>query len=128
VVFIAYCLAVLLFCLAFYYTRLLATCSQVIVVAQQAITTITDKNTDDEAKEEAAKAAAVSILKNSFILIFKIVITLGAAVLPLSLANITGLANFSETSEFALRLDVLLITTVIVSAAVFLGRKLLGKK
>jgi hypothetical protein len=128
VVFITYCLAVLLFCLAFYYTRLLATCSQVIVVAQQAVTTITDKNTDDDAKEEAAKAAAVSILKNSFILIFKIVITLGAAVLPLSLANITGLADFSETSEFALRLDVLLITTVIVSAAVFLGRKLLGKK
>jgi hypothetical protein len=128
VVFITYCLAVLLFCLAFYYTRLLATCSQVLVVAQQAVTKITDKNTDDEAKEEAAKAAAVSILKNSFILIFKIVITLGAAVLPLSLANITGLANFSETSEFALRLDVLLITTVIVSAAVFLGRKLLGKK
>lgn len=127
-VFITYCLAVLLFCLAFYYTRLLATCSQVLVVAQQAVTKITDKNTDDEAKEEAAKAAAVSILKNSFILIFKIVITLGAAVLPLSLANITGLANFSETSEFALRLDVLLITTVIVSAAVFLGRKLLGKK
>lgn len=127
-VFITYCLAVILFCVAFYYTKLLATCGQIIIVAQQAVTTITDKSIDDDAKEKAAKAAAVNIFKSSFLLLFKMVITFGAAILPLFLADVTGLASFSETSEYALRLDVLLITTIVASAIVFLGRKLLSKQ
>ena len=97
-------------------------------MARQAVTTITDNSLDDDAKEKAAKAAAVSIFRASFLLLFKIVITLGVTVLPIWLANVTGLASFPETSEFALRLDVLLITTIIVSAIVLLGRKLLGKQ
>ena len=127
-VFITYCLAVVLFCVAFYFTKLLPTCSRIIVMAQQAVTTITDNSLDDDAKEKAAKAAAVRIFRNSFLLLFKIVITLGVAVSPIWLADVTGLASFPETSEFALRLDVLLITTIIVSGIVLLGRKLLSKQ
>ena len=125
---ITYCLAVILFCMAFYFTKLLATCNRIIITVQQAVTTITDKYIDDNAKEKAAKAAAVNIIKSSFLLLFKIVITFGTAVLPLFLADITGLADFSETSEYALRLDVLLITTIVASVIVFIGRKLLSKQ
>ena len=127
-VIIIYCLAVILFCVAFYFTKLLNTCSQIVIMAKQALSTVTDKSLGDEAKEKAAKVAAVNILKNSFFLLFKILITIGAAILPLWLADIAGMANFSDTSEFALRLDVLLITTIVASAIAFLGRKLLSKQ
>ena len=127
-VFITYCLAVILFCVAFFFTKLLTTCSQIIILTQQAMSVVIDKNLDDAAKEKSAKDAAVNIFKNSFFLLLKILITFGAAILPLLLADITGMANFSETSEFALRLDVLLITTIVASAIVFIGRKLLSKQ
>ena len=125
---ITYCLAVILFCAAFYFTKLLTTCTQIIDISHQAIATIADKSRDDDVKEKAAKVAAVSIFRKSFSLSVKIVITLVATVFPLWLADITGMANFSETSEFALRLDVLLVTTIIVSIIVFFGRKLLSRQ
>ena len=125
---ITYCLAVILFCVAFYFTKLLTTCKQIIVIALQAMTTITDVNLDDAAKEKATKAAAINMLKNSFSLVIKFLIIIGVTVLPLWLADVTGMVNFSVTSKFALRLDVLLITTIIAMAIVFLGRKLLNKQ
>ena len=123
-VLITYCLAVLSFCIAFYFTKPLITCSQITVIAKQAVTTITNKNIDDVTKEQATQAAAINILKNSFLLLFKFAGIFGAAVVPVWLADISGIAGSSESREFALRLDVLLITTIGVSAVVFLGIKL----
>lgn len=125
---IIYCLAVILFCVTFYFTKLLTTCTQIIVIAQQAMTTITDVNLNDAAKEKATQAAAINMLRNSFLLLIKFVIIISVTVLPLWLADMAGMAKFSETSEFALRLDVLLITTIVATAIVFIGRKLLRKQ
>jgi hypothetical protein len=123
-----YCIAVILFCAAFYLTKIISTCVQIISVAKQAATTIADKSLDDDTKENAARSASIKILTNSFILFIKIVALLGAAVLPLYIASFAGLADFSESISFAMRMDVLLITTFTVSAAVFIGRKFLKKK
>lgn len=125
---IIYCLAVILFCVTFYFTKLLTTCTQIIVIAQQAMTTITDVNLNDAAKEKATQAAAINMLRNSFLLLIKFVIIISVTVLPLWLADMAGMAKFSETSKFALRLDVLLITTIVATAIVFIGRKLLRKQ
>ena len=127
-VLVTYCLAVISFCLAFYFTRLSTTCGQLIVIAKQAVTTITNKDLDDAAKEKETQAAAIDTLKNAFSLLMKLVAIFGAAVVPIWLADVAGIAKFSETSAFALRLDVLLITTIVASAIVLLGRKLSGKQ
>ena len=127
-VMLIYCLAVLFFCLAFYFTKVIKTCNQIIDISRQSVATITDKNLDDAAKEKATQAAAINMLKNGFSLLAKLMITLGLTVLPLWLADVAGLATSSETSKFAMRLDVLLITTIIVTAIVFIGRKLLSKE
>lgn len=127
-VIITYCLAVFLFCLAFYFTKLVTTCSEIIGITQRALATITDNSLDDAEKEKATKVAALTILKNSFLLVFKIVITFGATILPLLLADFTEIASFSETSKFALRIDVLLITTIVASVIVFLWQKLTTKQ
>ena len=50
-VIITYCLAVFAFCIAFYFTRPLATCSQIFVIVNQAVKTIANKNIDDATKE-----------------------------------------------------------------------------
>ena len=125
---ITYCLAVILFCTAFYFTHIIATCTQIIAVAQTSVVTIIDKNIDDATKEKATQAAAINLLKSSFFLLIKLAVTFGVTVLPLLLADIAGLASFSETSDFSLRFDVLFITTIVVTAIVFLGQKILSKR
>jgi hypothetical protein len=123
---IVYCLAVLLFCLVFYYIRLVATCNQIIATAKQSVKTLSDKNLDDDAKEKATQAAAINMIKGWFVLVIKIVITFGMTLLPLWAADYAGLASFAESSEFSLRIDVLVITTVVVTVIVFVVRKLRG--
>ena len=125
---IIYCLAVLLFCAAFYFTHVVATCKDIIVVAKASVETLSDKSLDDDAKEKATQAAAIKMIKNAFVLLIKIVITLGLTVLPLWLADTAGLASLDETSEFSLRIDVLVITTIVVTAIVFLWRKLFSPR
>ena len=124
---ITYCLAVIFFCTAFYFTHMLTTCNQIITIAKTSVTTITDKNLDDAIKEKATQAAAVNMLKRSFFLLIKLAIIFCATVLPLWLADLAGLASFSDTSNFSLRIDVLLITTIIVTLIAFFWRKLLSK-
>jgi len=127
-VIITYCLAVFAFCIAFYFTRPLATCSQIFVIVNQAVKTIANKNIDDATKEKTTQGAAIDILKNSFSLLFKFSGIFGAAVVPVWLADISEIVEFSEINAFALRLDVLLITTFVASAVVFLGIKLFRKQ
>jgi hypothetical protein len=123
-----YCLAVLLFCAAFYSTSPVATCRQLISTAQIAVRTIVDQNLDDAAKEKATQVAAINMLKNSFFLLIKLTITLGVALLPLWLADVAGFADLSSTIEFSLRIDVLIITTIVVTAIVFFGRQFISKQ
>lgn len=127
-VIITYSFAIFAFCIAFYFTRPLATCSQIIVIVNQAVKTIANKNVDDATKEKTTQVAAVDILKNSFSLLFKFSGIFGAAVVPVWLADMFGIVEFSEISAFVLRLDVLLITTFLASAGVFLGIKLFRKQ
>ena len=97
-------------------------------LARQAVATIIDKDLDDAAKEKETQAAAIDTLKNAFFLLMKLMVIFGAAAAPIWLADIAGIAELSEISAFALRLDILLITTTVASAIVLLGRKLSKKR
>jgi hypothetical protein len=119
-----YCIAIVFFCITFYLTKLPATCNQIFDISKQAITTITDSELDDFAKESATQIAAISMLKKSFILLVKLSAIFGATILPILLADFVGIANYNDIGEFALRLDVLLITTLVASILFFTGRKL----
>lgn len=123
IVAMVYVLAVALFCLSFYYTRTVGTCRQVLSIARESTNVLTDGNLDDLAKENAIKKSAVNMVKQCFVLFFKLFIVLGATVLPLWLADVLQLAALDDTSRFALRWDVLLITTIAVVVPVVMLRK-----
>ena len=114
--------------MAFYLTKPLATCGRIFVMAKRAGATIINENIDDVTKEKTTQAAGIIILKYFFLLLFKFVGIFAAALVPIWLADISEIAGFSETSAFALRFDVLLITTIVASAVVFLRIKLIRKK
>ncbi len=60
------------------------------------------------------------MLKHCAILFMKVLITLGLTYLPVWLASIMNLATLDEISQFAMRWDVLIITTVIAILPVVL--------
>ena len=62
--------------------------------------------------------------QRSLVLALKLALVLGLTVAPLWLADIAGLASMEETAAFSLRIDVLLITTVVVTVLVVGWRKL----
>ena len=68
----------------------------------------------------------MNMIKTAFVLAIKLAAVFGLTVLPLLVADYAGLASLEATSEFSLRLDVLLITTGVVTAVMIVGRKLFG--
>ena len=125
---IVYVLAVLLFALVFTLTRLPRNCTQALVIAEQAMSVITDRNLDDEAKESATQQAALKMLKQGGLITIKAVITLAATVLPVFVADAMALSSWQNTSEFAMRWDVLLVTTVVMLTAWWIWRRFKIKK
>ena len=117
-----YTLAVLLFCLSFYFTRMVDTCRQVLGIARESTGVLSDGNLDDLTKEKAIKKAALNMVKQCFVLFIKIFIILGVTVSPMWLAAFMRLATLNETSQFAMRWDVLVITTIVVLVPVIVLR------
>ena len=119
-----YAVTVLLFCLAFRFTRLIPTAMQAVTIARQAVETMSTTSLDDFAKEKAVQQAALKMITNCGQLFIKGAAIVAAAVLPIWLADILKLATVHDTSQFALRRDVLIVTTIVVMAAVMSWNKL----
>ena len=111
-----YLAGIVLFVMAFSFTRLSSSFGQVMAIVQQAIRVIMDSQLDDHEKERAARHAALQLLKQAVLIILKGAITVICALLPFWLADVLALQPWDETMAFALRWDVLLITTVLMLA------------
>ena len=111
-----YLAGIALFVLAFNFTRLSSSFGQVMAIVQQAIRVITDSQLDDHEKERAARHAALQLLKQAALITLKGAITVICALFPFWLADVLALQPLDETMAFALRWDVLLITTVLMVA------------
>lgn len=114
---IVYVLAVLLFAAVFTITRLPQSCSKALAIARQAMEVMADRKLDDDAKEHATQQAALNMLKQGGLITLKTAMTIAATLLPLWLADVMALSSWEDTSQFALRWDVLLITTIVMLAA-----------
>lgn len=121
-----YVLAVLLFALAFTLTHLPQSFGQVMATIRQALMVIADNQIDDSAKERAAQQAALKLLKQSTLIVSKGAITVASALLPFWMANALSLKPWEETIEFALRWDVLGITTFVMLVAWLIWRRWLA--
>lgn len=67
------------------------------------------------------------MLKNFVSLVIRGALTLAAAILPIWIADYYKIATWNETSAFALRWDVLLITTLVLFLLIFLWNRLFNK-
>ena len=109
---IVYLFALLLFCLTFYFSGILKNCRDLLSIIWQAFGTIADNSLDDQKKEKLVQAASLGMLTKTLILFLKVIIILGFTLAPFLAADSLNIVSFEDSSQFALRFDVLLITTL----------------
>ncbi len=119
-----YVVAVLLLCAGFYFAHLLEGVRRIAGVAGTAFSTITDDSLDDLAKEKTVQRCAVEMLKQTVQLVVKILVILLVTVFPVWLAAALGWIDMETFMQFALRVDVLLITTAAVFIPVIAYRQI----
>ncbi len=87
------------------------------------LSAMTDSNLDDDAKEKAVRAAGFALVKASFSVFWRISAALGAAVVPIYLADLVGLADMDAVFNLMLRLDYIVIVSVGMIALVAVIRR-----
>jgi hypothetical protein len=119
-----YVLAVLLLCAGFYCAHLVEGVRHIAGVAGTAYSAMRDRSLDDLAKEKTVQRCALEMVKQTVRLSIKLLVILLAAAFPVWLANFLGWIDMQPFTRFALRVDVLLVTTAVMVIAVVANRKM----
>lgn len=120
-------LSVIAFILAFEALGIVPKARDAIATSRQAAAVMGDKGLDDDAKEAAMQKAAGSLMKGFVGLLARIVGILLAAYAPIFLADLAGLADEAAVLAFMLDPLVIVATTVIVIAVIWVAVKVRGK-
>lgn len=119
-----YAVAVLLLCAGFYFAHLVESVRLITGLAGSAYSTMTDDSLDDLSKEKTVQRCAVEMLRQAVQLIVKLLVILLVTAFPVWLASFLGWIDMESFKLFALRLDVLLLTTAVVIVAVIAYRRM----
>lgn len=118
-----YFLSIALFCLTTHLSNVAQTVRESITISLQAIETVSDSHLDELDKERVVRNGAVKMIRNNGILLLKVGFTLVVAALPVWFADFMDLVSMEETGRFALRWDVIVLTTVAMIPIIVLFRK-----
>lgn len=116
--------SVLAFILAFKFTGLVPKAREVIATSGRAAAAMADSSLDDDAKEAAVRRASLALFGGFGAILVRAALTLLAAWVPIQLADRAGLIPADAVMGFMMRLDVILATTVIVIALVWIYARL----
>lgn len=116
--------AVILFAVAFYYSNLVAVCRDAITLAQNAVGVMRDAHMSEEEKETAVQQASVKLLGRFFSILIRSLLVLLASALPIIFADQLGWVGSDAVIAWLSRIDVIVITCVVMLGLYFLVRRL----
>lgn len=120
--FIVLICALSLFCASFHLLNILTTIKSLLEISRNAIGVISDKDLDDATKEKTTQQLALKMLRQTLSLFLKIIFTFSLTLLPFALADIAGMVKVEQSIQFALRLDVLFISTAFIFAIIYIKK------
>jgi hypothetical protein len=123
-----YTLAVVLFSLSFFLLKILHTCRQIIAITLSAIEVMANHLLDDQQKQNKIQQSALGMLIQFLVLLVKGILVLGSVLLPFYAADYFSLVSIETSSKFAMRVDVILMTTIAALAVYFLWKKFASAK
>jgi len=120
--------AVLGFGLALWLLRIFEISRTAIETVMTGLSAMMDSALDDDAKEKVVRKAGFSLIITGFNVFIRFLLALAAATLPIVLADFTGLARQKQVLALMLRLDYIVIVSVVAIGAGYLLRGLIGQK
>ena len=105
--------AVIAFGYAIWWLRILPVAKKAIDATMTALSSMTDSTLDDHAKERALKRGGVALIALAFGIVWRFALALAAAAVPIVLADAIGLVSFDAVVALMLRVDYIVIVSVI---------------
>ncbi len=85
-----------------------------LAIARGALGAMRDAGLDDAAREKAVQRASLRLLGTFLSILVRGAVAIGASLLPIWLANVTGLAASDQVFEFLSRWDVIVIASIVI--------------
>lgn len=120
--------AVAAFATAFWLLRVPALLKNISEDAGTGISAMFDSGLDDDAKEKALQAAGLKLLRRAGETVLRFALVLAATALPIYGADLLGLVPASQTMDVLLRVDFIVIVSIVAIALVWLIRRLRPKQ
>lgn len=112
------------FILALWQTNIAGTAQHVVSTCMAGVTALFDNQLSDDAKEAAARQAGLKLLVGGLNLTWRIALALTAAGLPIALADWSGIATGAAVLGVMLRLDYIVVVSVLAFAGAKIGSRL----
>ncbi len=122
-IYVAAFLAVLFFVLTLELLDIVQVSAQAIQTSRSAVETMQDLTLSDEDKERRMKQASLTLVRSFASIGARSLAAFGAALLPLLVFEVTGLARFSAVTDWLVTWEAIALTTVLVTAAYYLRHK-----
>lgn len=106
------------FIIALWWTNIAGIAHKIVGASMAGVAALFDNQLSDDAKEAAARRAGVQLILGGLNLTWRIALALAAAGLPILLADLAGLASASAVLDVMLRLDYIVIVSVLAFVAV----------
>lgn len=116
--------SILVFVLAISRSGLVAVCSAVLSEVRRATRALRDPALDDLAKQHLARRAAARLFGFSMSILLRGALVLGLALVPVGAADLAGLAPARSVLDWMVRPEVIVVTSVVLMAGYFAGRRL----
>lgn len=123
-----YVLAVLAFCLAFYFLKIIPACVRLFNSSLSAIEVIANHYIDDHDKQKQVQTLGLNMLLQFVFLLLRVAILTISVALPFFVADYFSLVSLDDSMNYAMRVDVLLLSTLVVMFLIFIWRKLIPEK
>ncbi|WP_209509801.1 MULTISPECIES: sulfotransferase [unclassified Ruegeria] len=99
-------------------TNIFETANDVVSTSMTGVTSLMDSQLSDYAKEQAVRRAGLKLIVGGFNIAWRVVLALAAAGLPIFLAEYFGVTTSSAVFDVMLRLDYIVIVSIVAIAAV----------
>ena len=121
-------LSIVTFIIALWIFRIVPIGASAISISQNAISTIRDDRYDDREREKEIQLASILLIKVFFSIFYRSILVFTVSLLPIWLADLSGLVRSEEVTAFLFRIDVILFTSIILILIYLIGKKLWPSK
>ena len=112
-----------IFLLVFWLAGVVSSARSAIAIIRAAMQAMRDPQLDETTRERAIQSAAIRLVAASGSLIFRNLLALGAAFLPILAADWAGIAPHEVVLAFMGRWDVIVIATVVITLGFVVGAR-----